>query len=108
MLASVDAAFCLADGPKLETPVRRTASWGYVRFHEGRANPHPCYGDQALGTWARNLAELYGNETDVYAFFNNDPRGCAVRDAGRLAGVARRNGLEPTRVPSRHEVHVAA
>lgn len=70
--------------------------------------PPPCYGRQALGTWARNLADLVGPECDVYAFFNNDPRGCAVRDARRLAAAARRHGLEPTRVPGPREVRVGA
>ena len=106
LLASFDSAFCLADSRKLRTPVRRTATWGYVRFHEGRATPSPCYGERALTTWARTLADLYGPECDVYAFFNNDPRGCAVRDTRRLAAAARRHGLEPTRVPGPGEVRV--
>src|SRR5207237_8855335 len=45
LLARHDAAFCLADSPHRRTPRWRTASWGYVRFHEGRASPSPCYGE---------------------------------------------------------------
>ena len=108
VLSSFGAAFCLADSPKRRTPVRRTAAWGYVRFHEGRATPRPCYGKRALDTWARTLSELFEPEEDIYAFFNNDPRGCAVRDARLFARAASRHGLEPSRVPGSGEVHVAA
>ena len=106
VLADHDAAFCLADSPKRRTPEWRTASWGYVRFHEGRSSPRPCYGRTALGNWAGRLADLFGPDDDVYAFFNNDPRGCAVRDARRLARAVERAGLPPTRVPSSREVAV--
>ena len=107
LLAGVGAAFCLADSPRRRTPVRRTAGWGYIRFHEGRATPRPCYGERALDTWARTLADLFGEDDDVYAFFNNDPRACAVRDAVVFARVASRHGLRPTRVPARRDVQVA-
>jgi uncharacterized protein YecE (DUF72 family) len=106
LLSRAGAALCLADSPKRRTPLRRTAEWGYVRFHEGRASPPPCYGERALSTWARSLAELYGPDADVYAYFNNDPKACAVRDAGLLASAAARHGLRPTRAPGRRDVRV--
>ncbi|HWC40199.1 MAG TPA: DUF72 domain-containing protein [Acidimicrobiales bacterium] len=106
LLADHGTALCWADGPKLRTPLWRTADWGYVRFHEGRATPHPCYGRAALTTWARRLADTWGEDADVFAFFNNDERGCAVRDATVLAAAARRTGLSPTRVPETGEVRV--
>jgi uncharacterized protein YecE (DUF72 family) len=93
------AALCLADSPRRETPLWRTAPWGYVRFHEGRASPPPCYGRRALTTWAERLAQLWTRDDDVYAFFNNDPCGCAVRDAAVFGRLLDRAGLQPTRVP---------
>lgn len=101
LLTRRGAAFCLSDTPARRAPVWRTASWGYVRFHEGRASPHPCYGRHALGTWAERLAERWEPDADVYAYFNNDPAGCAPRDARRFAAALRRVGLRPTRVPGR-------
>jgi uncharacterized protein YecE (DUF72 family) len=106
LLAGHGAALCLADGPKLRTPLWRTADWGYVRFHEGRATPHPCYGRAALSTWARRLADTWGADADIFAFFNNDERACAVRDAAVMAATARPTGLRPTRVPETAEVRV--
>ena len=108
LLTEAGAAFCLADSPRRRTPVRRTADWGYVRFHEGRATPSPCYGGRALDTWARTLSDLYGPDEDLYAFFNNDPRCCAVRDARLFARAAARHGLLPSRVPRPGDAHVAA
>jgi uncharacterized protein YecE (DUF72 family) len=93
------AALCLADRTGPLTPLWRTADWTYLRFHEGRANPRPCYGRRALDSWARRLAATWSAEADAFVYFNNDPLGCAPRDAVRFAGAVRRAGLEPTRVP---------
>jgi uncharacterized protein YecE (DUF72 family) len=93
------AAFCLADSPRRRTPVWRTTDWGYLRLHEGTGSPHPCYTPAALNAWAGRLAELHGADAEVFVFFNNDPRGCAVRDAVRFADACRAHGLDPTRVP---------
>ncbi len=96
-----DAALCLADrGSRIVTPAWRTASFGYVRFHFGRAHPPPCYGRAALAHWADRVAERFGEHDDVYAYFNNDTRGCAVRDAVVFARLARTRGLHPTRTPA--------
>jgi uncharacterized protein YecE (DUF72 family) len=102
-----DAALCLTDRcGQPRQPMWRTSAWGFVRFHEGRATPYPCYGDAALRSWSRRIASLWGPADDVYAFFNNDPGGCAVRDAIRFAGHASRVGLRPTRVPALREAPV--
>jgi uncharacterized protein YecE (DUF72 family) len=82
VLETRGAALCWADrkaGPV--TPLWRTAEWGYLRFHEGRAQPWPRYGRRALATWARRLAETWPAEAEVYVYFNNDPGGAAILDA---------------------------
>lgn len=68
----------------------------------------PCYGKQALATWARRIAEHFPKGEDVYVYLNNDPNGCAVRDAIIFAQeCARVGGLPITRVPEPDEVAVA-
>jgi uncharacterized protein YecE (DUF72 family) len=79
------------------TPLWRTADWGYVRFHEGRANAWPRYGRRSLETWAERIATSWAADADVYAYFNNDPNGAAVKDAAAFAAAARARGLRPTR-----------
>ncbi len=100
------AAFCLADSQRRETPTWRSADWGFVRFHEGSADPHPCYEASALSTWAERLAGLWKPDEDVYCYFNNDGRACAIRDAIVFARLAAAQGLKPTRVPSPEEVRL--
>jgi uncharacterized protein YecE (DUF72 family) len=100
-LAEREVALCLADrNSKPVTTLWRTAGWCYVRLHEGAASPHPCYGRKALAAWAERVAERWDAEADVYVYFNNDGRACALRDAVAFAREARRAGLEPTRVPA--------
>ncbi|HXG40114.1 MAG TPA: DUF72 domain-containing protein, partial [Candidatus Limnocylindrales bacterium] len=89
------------------TPVWRTVDWTYLRFHEGEADPPPCYGDRALAAWARRLAEGWSASDDVYVYFNNDPRACAPENAIRFARAVERVGLEPTRVPEPGSIRVA-
>jgi uncharacterized protein YecE (DUF72 family) len=101
------AAMCLADSPGRTTPPWRTASWGFVRFHWGSGDPEPCYEEDILGAWAERIASLWPAAADVYCYFNNDPRCCAVRDAARFARVLRRVGLEPSRTPPPEVVEIA-
>jgi uncharacterized protein YecE (DUF72 family) len=99
ILADHDVALCAADRRgRPQGPLWATASWGYVRFHEGTATPRPCYGDRALGHWLDRISQQWG-AGDIYVFFNNDPNGCAVTNATRLAELACRQGMPATRVP---------
>jgi uncharacterized protein YecE (DUF72 family) len=100
VLAAHDAALCWADRRgRPVTPLWRTATWGYLRFHEGTARPWPSYGPQALRSWVRRLAQAWPDEADVYVYFNNDPGGAAVANSARFAGLARRAGRGVTRTP---------
>jgi uncharacterized protein YecE (DUF72 family) len=100
LLESHGAALCLADrGSRPVSPLWRTADWTYLRFHAGLAEPQPCYGRSSLGTWARRIADGWGDRADAFVYFNNDTLGCALRDARVFAREAERAGLNPTRVP---------
>jgi len=102
------AAFVLADAPQREVPHWKTAEWGFLRFHEGGARPRPCYGEDALRTWAERLAAMFGKSDDVYVYFNNDHRCCAVRDARTFAELCREAGLEPTPVTATVKVSASS
>jgi uncharacterized protein YecE (DUF72 family) len=107
VLEERNVALCLADSrQKPAGPVWRTADWTYLRFHEGLGSPRPCYQEGALVEWAERLASTWGDGCELYVYFNNDPRGCAVRDARRFAGAAAEAGLTPTRVPAPEETPV--
>lgn len=106
VLAAHNAAWVIGDAPWRRWPVVRTADWGYLRFHEGSASPRPCYGRRAIARWAERLATLWPDTADVYAYFNNDPCACALRDARWFAAAVRRSGRTPTGVPPRGVVHL--
>ncbi|MFE1880781.1 DUF72 domain-containing protein [Streptomyces diastatochromogenes] len=100
VLESRGAALCWADVQAHPvTPLWRTTDWGYVRFHEGRAQPWPRYGRRSLETWVDRIATTWSDACDVYAYFNNDPGGAAVEDAVTFGRAATRASLTVTRTP---------
>lgn len=108
VLTDHGAALCWAD--RLEeptTPLWRTASWGYVRLHEGAATPWPRYGIPALRSWADRVREAWPDPADVYVYFNNDPGGAAVWDAAQFAAIAHGRGTRVTRTPTQAELEAA-
>jgi uncharacterized protein YecE (DUF72 family) len=102
VLARHGAALCWADRHgRPVTPLWRTAGWGYLRFHEGAAQPWPRYGEQALGSWVERIAAGWPDGADLLVYFNNDPGGAALYDAATFASLARRAGrtVTPTWAP---------
>ncbi len=94
LLRAHDAAFVLADRRRPITPLLATTDWTYLRMHEGRATPRPCYGRMALRSWTDRLANL--GTLDGYAYFNNDHRACAPYNARTFERLlARRDGGGP-------------
>lgn len=108
LLERMGAALCLTDVDGKGPPHWRTADWGYVRFHHGRASPPSCYGRTALRSWAEELARLWPPSADIYVYFNNDQNGCAPNDARRFATAVARAGLVPTRAPRASETPLSS
>jgi uncharacterized protein YecE (DUF72 family) len=99
LLRDRDVALCLTDRRNRHSPLVRTASWGFVRMHEGVASPRPHYGSRALQSWVDRIGGLWGSRAECFVYFNNDHRACAVRDAAEFVTLARASGLEvPERV----------
>ena len=80
------AAYCVMSGAQLPCILRATASFVYVRLH-GPDRDHlyaGSYSDAELGWWAERIREWQAAGRDVFAYFNNDGGGNAVRNAERL------------------------
>lgn len=88
-LEAHDAALCWADRDgRPVAPLWRTAGFGYLRLHHGRAQPRPRYGRRALATWVSRLREAFPADEDTYVYFNNDPGGAAITDARTFRKLA--------------------
>lgn len=94
------AALVWADRKGPITPLWRTADWGYIRFHEGTASPWPSYGDRALDSWAKRIADAMGAD-ETFVYFNNDPGAAALRNAVVLARRLDLHGVAVSRHPDR-------
>ena len=67
-------------------PHELTADWTFLRFHYGERGRRGNYSETELREWAvrvRGLAE----RAEVFAYFNNDWEGFAVRNALRLRSL---------------------
>jgi uncharacterized protein YecE (DUF72 family) len=100
VLTAHEAALCWADrrGEAI-TPLWRTAGWGYLRLHEGTAEPWPRYCVAGLRSWVERIQAAWPGGEDVYVYFNNDPGGAAVVNSAEFAALARDAGLAVTRTP---------
>ncbi len=80
------AAYCVMSGARLPCVLRATAPFVYLRLH----GPDPdhlyagSYGRDSLAWWADRIREWTAQDREVYAYFNNDGAGNAVRDADTL------------------------
>jgi uncharacterized protein YecE (DUF72 family) len=80
------AAYCVMSGARLPCLLRATARLVYVRLHG--PDPEHLYGgsysDDDMAWWADRIREWEGAGHEVYAYFNNDGDGNAVRNARTL------------------------
>jgi uncharacterized protein YecE (DUF72 family) len=89
LLEQFGAAYCVMSGAQLPCILRATASFVYVRLH----GPDPyrmyagSYSDDDLRWWAERIREWDGMGRNVFAYFNNDGEGNAVRNAETLKGL---------------------
>lgn len=80
------AAYVVTSGANLPCVLRATAPFVYVRLHGPDHNSMYAgsYSDADLHWWADRIREWEGHGHDVYAYFNNDGEGHAVRNARTL------------------------
>jgi uncharacterized protein YecE (DUF72 family) len=80
-LRSRGVALCIGDHPERPWQTHDlTASFSFVRFHYGKRGRRGNYSETELDEWARELRRL-ARKAEVFAYFNNDWEGFAVRNA---------------------------
>jgi uncharacterized protein YecE (DUF72 family) len=79
-------AYCVMSGARLPCVLRATAPFVYLRMHgpDHDALYAGSYSDADLRWWRDRIVEWLGQSLDVYAYFNNDGDGHAVRNARTL------------------------
>lgn len=83
------AALVIGDHPERPFQAHElTTDWTYVRFHYGRRGRRGNYSERELDTWADRI-DQWRRRVNVYAYFNNDWEGFAVRN-----GLSLRSRLE--------------
>lgn len=86
LLERTGIAYCVMSGAHLPCVLRATAPLVYVRLH----GPNPdhlyagSYSEADLIWWKDRIHEWSDAGRDVFAYFNNDGEGNAVRNAERL------------------------
>ena len=96
LLEEHGAALVIADRPSVNTfqTHELTTDYTYVRFHAGTRGRNGNYSATQLREWAGRL-NRWSKMVDVFAYFNNDWQGYAIKNAKSL-----RNALQGT--SSRH------
>ena len=80
LLRAHGVALVIGDTPKRPFQAHElTADWTFIRFHEGTRGRYSNYSKTELEEWARRIEE-WAALGDVYAYFNNDWNGYAVRN----------------------------
>jgi uncharacterized protein YecE (DUF72 family) len=81
LLREHGAALVIPDSPKYPfRTLELTAGWTFLRFHRGRRGRNGNYSQTELEEWKRRIA-AWRSEVDIYAYFNNDWEGYAVKNA---------------------------
>ncbi len=90
LLRDAGVALCLHDMEGSSTRALPVGPFVYVRFHGSGARYGGRYTSQRLTAWAERMAGWAAGGLPVWAYFNNDIGGHAVRDAVRLRALVDR------------------
>jgi uncharacterized protein YecE (DUF72 family) len=91
-LGRANVALCLHDWREQPVTGPLTADFVYVRRHGTRRRYGGTYTERMLREDAARIGQWRARGKDVFVYFNNDARAAAVRNARRLAELARASG----------------
>ena len=93
MLDGAGVGLCLHDMAGSAPDPDRVGPLVYVRFHGSGSRYGGRYTSQRLTAWAERMARWSADGWPVWAYFNNDIGGHAVRDADGLRSLLLRRGV---------------
>ena len=81
LLREHKAALVIGDHPQRSFQTHElTADWTFIRFHYGSRGRNGNYSEGELEEWRRRIS-AWRTHVEVFAYFNNDWEGFAVRNA---------------------------
>ncbi len=81
ILRNNNLALCIAHSPRWPLVESVTADFVYLRFHGGERLYGSNYSEKEMKEWAAKARGWLEEGKDVYAYFNNDAQGFAVKNA---------------------------
>jgi uncharacterized protein YecE (DUF72 family) len=87
LLSRHAAAFCIYELDGFLSPKEVTTDLVYVRLHGPDGPYRGNYDDTILSGWTATLAHWAAQNRSVYCYFDNDERGYAALNAGRLQAM---------------------
>lgn len=84
VLKKFKVALCLADSPCYPFQEIITSNFVYIRFHGGKILYGSNYSEKELKEWAKKIKKWLKKNLEIYAYFNNDTQGFAVKNAKTL------------------------
>lgn len=82
ILDNAGAALCIPVHPQLPRETLLTAGWSYFRFHHGGEDG--LFTGSEIDSWSGVMRGFMDEGADIYAYFNNDWQGYALRNAAEL------------------------
>lgn len=87
ILRSFDSALCIAHSNCWPCEEKITADFVYLRLHGGSLLYESNYTSEELVQWANKIKKWLKKRLGVYAYFNNDAYGYAIKNALELVGL---------------------
>lgn len=90
LLRRFNAAFCMFELDRFQSPEVITADWTYVRLHGPGGRYQGSYSTNQLNVWAEKMRRWSRSLRAIYCYFDNDQVGYAVQNALELKRLVRR------------------
>jgi uncharacterized protein YecE (DUF72 family) len=81
MLGDRNVALCISDHHDAPAPWERTADFIYLRGHGPSGRYEGRYSRATLAAWRESIRTWQRDLCDVYAYFDNDQKSAAPKDA---------------------------
>lgn len=84
LLERHNIGYCVFELAGMESPIKTTADFAYVRLHGPGGKYQGSYNDEALHEWAARVRKWRRELKAIYFYFDNDEAGYAAQNALKL------------------------